>query len=329
MVALSSNPPLRHPPKYRFVDGLHEATAGDFKRFGEKAVINCTKLLPDEALKLCQQRIETLQAKIKERRDRGQRSDSLEISLEQEQHWATQLSGIAIIKPKAPSHTPKYESLVRDTRISSIVKLGKTKQGVFYLVYTLDSGWKTCSFVSSAKIIKALTFALEQRGKVGATIKEIVPITQDSLKIRFDWNGAKSSICTVADIAPYLVTWNNARLPASDKPSLKEQLEIEASNRGLRFTSILDEDIWCLRVTKEGKYIGGIAIEGNDLYVSRVGYQGEVKARFPKGAIALIADAMPTNPVDEEVLALETARFNKERDRVTLEILSGKKSRNW
>jgi hypothetical protein len=322
MLALPASNPVRYPPKFRFVEGLHEATAGDFRRFGEKAVINCTKLAPDAALKLCEQRIEALEAKIKERAQRGQRSDTLEESLEQERSWAAQLAGIAVIKLKPPSRKPRYESLVNDTQIKSVIKLGKTKQGVFYLVYTLDSGWKTCSFVATGKIVKALNFALEQRGKIGATIKEVIPVEDGSIKLRYNWNGTKTSSCAIADISPYLTDWNNSRISASDKPCLKDQLEAEATKRGLEFTALLDDETWCLRITKDGAYLGGVLIEGQNLIVSRVGYQGEVKARFPKGAIALIADALPAQAPDEKLVAEDTLRLINQRDRATSKILS-------
>jgi hypothetical protein len=329
MLALTYTAPLRYPPKFRFVEGLHEATAGDFKRFGEKSVINCQRLSPTDALNLCHRRIADLEAKIRTRRDRGQLSDSFEASLEQEQSWANQLSGIRVLKPKTPSRTPKYESLVRDTEIKEVVKLGKTKQGVFYLVYRLQSGWKTCSFVSTVKIIKALTFALEQQGKVGAKITEIIPIADDSFNIRFDYNGAQTSVFKITDISSYLVAWNNSRIPACDQPNLKEQLEAEAVRRGFEFTSILDEDIWCIRVSKNGTYLGGILIEGKTLIVSRAGDRSEIKARFVKGAIALLADAAPKHRRDSVALAVETKEFNESRDRKLADVLSGRKSRGW
>lgn len=327
MITLASTPPRRYPPNFRFVEGLHEATAGDFKRFGEKAVIDCAQLSPTDALALCQQRIEALEAKIKAHRNCGKRSDSLEASREQEQNWAKQLLGITILKPKAPSRAPKYESLVRDTEIKEVVKLGKTKQGVFYLAYRLHSGWKTCSFVSTVKIIKALTFALEQQGKVGVKINEIIPIADDSFKIRFD--SAQTSTFKIADISPSLIAWNNSRLPVSDKPDLKEQIEAEATRRGFDFKSILDEDVWCVRVSKDGTYLGGVLIDGTDLIVSRAGDKSEFKARFVKGAVALIADSVTMQKQDKATLAAETKEFVAARKQSLEQVLSGKKARGW
>jgi hypothetical protein len=326
MVALTNKLPSRTPPRFRFVDGLHEATAGDFRRFGEKAVINCASLPIDRQRQLCDQRIEDLQSKIGDRKLKGQRFDAYEQSLEQELNWVHQLSGIAVLKPKkASSRTPKYDSLVRDTRLANVTKLGKTKQGVFYLVYHLDNGWKTCSFVSTSKILKALGFALEQLSGIDTKIKEIVPIDSG---VRVMYHHGSSEFFAAAQLSPHLASWNNSRLPAPAKPSLKEQLEIEIAKRGFTCTSINDDGLWCLRVNSGNNYLGGIAIDGQQLFVSRAGQKGEIRARLAAGAVALLTDSL--RPVlSREAIAQQTQDFNQQRDQEALAILSGKKSRGW
>jgi hypothetical protein len=297
MIALTTKLPSRTPPRFRFADGLHEATAGDFRRFGEKAVINCAVLPIDRQRQFCDQRIEDLQGKIGDRKFKGQRFDAYEQSLEQEINWLHQLSGIAVLKPKkTSSRTPKYDSLVKDTQLADVAKLGKTKQGVFYLVYHLDSGWKTCSFVSTSKILKALGFALEELNITNAKIKEVSPV-DNGVNLRYDFGG--SDFFTFSQLSHYLVSWNNSRLPVSAKPSLKEQLEAEIAKRGFSCTAINDDGLWCLRVNSGSTYLGGIAIDNQQLFVSRAGQKGEVRARFAAGAIALLANSLqPTSNRD-------------------------------
>jgi hypothetical protein len=326
MVALTNKLPSRTPPRFRFVDGLHEATAGDFRRFGEKAVINCASLPIDRQRQLCDQRIEDLRGKIGDRKLKGQRFDAYEQSLEQEINWLHQLSVIAVLKPKkTSSRTPKYDSLVKDTQLTDVAKLGKTKQGVFYLVYHLGSGWKTCSFVSTSKILKALGFALEELNIANAKIKEVSPV-DNGVNLRYDFGG--SDFFTFAQLSHYLVSWNNSRLSTSAKPSLKEQLEAEIAKRGFSFTAINDDGLWCLRVNNGNTYLGGIAIDGQQLFVSRAGQKGEIRARFAAGAVALLTDSL--RPVlSREAIAQQTQDFNQQRDQEALAILSGKKSRGW
>jgi hypothetical protein len=86
--------------------------------------------------------------------------------------------------------------------------------------------------------------------------------------------------------------------------------------------------LWCLRVNSGNTYLGGIAIDGQQLFVSRAGQKGEIRARFAAGAVALLADSL--RPVlSREAIAQQTHDFNQQRDQEALAILSGKKSRGW
>ncbi len=88
-------------------------------------------------------------------------------------------------------------------------------------------------------------------------------------------------------------------------------------------------DVTKLGKTKQGVfYLGGIAIDGQQLFVSRAGQKGEIRARFAAGAVALLTDSL--RPVlSREAIAQRTHDFNQQRDQEALAILSGKKPRGW
>lgn len=289
---------------------MHEATAGDFRRFGDKAVVNCTKLPRDRQLEFCQLHINTLQAKIQQRESKGQAFDSCQESLTQELNWAAQLSSTPTPQNKKLDRAPSYDSLVRDTPITQVLKLGKTKQGVFYLVYQLANGWKTCTFVSSSKILKALVFALEQQGKVGAKLQEVVAIADTQIKIRYNWQGIKSSICTTTDISPYLVEWNNSRLPAVSHSTekLRAEIEKEVISRNLTAQFIEDEGELFSRIYCD-KLLGIISVgTAGKITITTEEYR-EKKVHSIRGAMGLITNKLPRSRTPDSEIIAENQKF--------------------